>query len=127
MKPPLQLFSNGVHSVKLRVGWRPPGGRKIHPPAAFPGTQERFVGTGKRGSFFKVMPQGFGLVPFGGMSARFEDPPPGNAASVMAHDRAHLAGSTRAEQFGDIPVRDSGPRRYQLHYRQHRLHVLNPH
>lgn len=75
----------------------------------------------------QVVLQGCRLVPVGSMSAGLQDPPPGNGASVMAQHGPDLPGASCTQQFGDVPIGDSGSGRDEPDDVQHCLHVLNPH
>jgi len=127
MQPPLQLLGNGINHVQFIFGGRPPGGLKIHTPASFPGPLVFQIGTKEGRPLGKVVAEGLCLVPGRCMAARLEDPPPGHAAPVVAHDGAHLPGAAGPQQLGNVAVRHGGCGGHQFHDGQHRLHVLNPH
>lgn len=81
----------------------------------------------ERRTLFEVVVQGLGFMTFGGMPARFQDTPPGHTASVVAHHRPHLPGSTGAQELGDVPVGHCGSRRDQPDDCKDRLDILIPH
>jgi len=127
VEPVLQVLGNGINAVKITVRRRPARCCQIHPPPALPRPQEGAVIACKRCALVKVEEQGLGLVTLRCMAAGLQDPPPGNTAPVMAHDRTHLARSARSQEFGNVPVRHCGSCRHQPDNGQDRLDVLITH
>jgi hypothetical protein len=60
-------------------------------PGALPRPQVGLMGAKEGGSLLAVVTESFRFMPLRCVSARFEDPPPGNAAAIVAHDRANLS------------------------------------
>lgn len=127
MKLALQLLRHRIHPVEILSIGCPARRLEVHPPPAFSGALPLPVGAGQRRPFIKVAAQRVCLVSFGGVSTRFQDPPPRDATAVVAHDRTDLAGSPGTQQFRDVAIRYRGSRRHHPYDGKDRLHILNPH